>query len=209
MEKVNPFRGTIKKCCVLLLFSFVLTITGKSQNIFLSDSPGVFTFGQFSQVQNFDGPAIGLNYSINGKSALGVSYGASSINGRNYQSLSILANLLIKKQADGDLFNVDVIPAYERKYHEISHQNLSLFSLTTGISRDFSQNSDFNFIPRASFSYLVSPSVGVTNYLSAGMDMNMGFELNKNVKFIVNPGITFRLDNGRYNGIFTSGLLIH
>ena len=209
MEMVNLFGRLYKRSCVLLLLSFFLTVTGYSQNIFLSDSPGVFTFGQFSQVQSFDGPAIGLNYSINGKTAVGISYGSSSLNNTSYESVSILANMLIKKQADGDLINFEVMPSFERKYQEMSEYNQSLFSLATGISRDFSNNADINLIPRASFSYLMSPSVGVTNFLSAGLDINVGYDIGSNVKVIVNPGINFRLDNGRYNGIFTSGLLIH
>ncbi len=209
MEMVNLLGGFFKRACFLLLFSFVLTVSGYSQNIFLSDSPGFFTFGQFSQVQSFDGPAIGLNYSINGKTAVGISYGSSSINSTNYQSVSLLANLLIKKQSEGDQINFEVMPSFERKYHNLTDQNMSLFSLGTGISRDFSKKDGINLIPRATFSYLMSPSVGLTNFLSAGLDMNLGFALNSNIKLIVNPGMNIRMDNGNYNGIFTSGLVIH
>lgn len=206
---VNLFERIYKRSCVLLLLSFVITVTGYSQNIYLSDSPGVLTFGQFSQIQNFDGPAIGLSYSINGKTAVGISYGSGTLNKTSYESMSVLANFMIKKQTEGDLINFEVMPSFERKYGEFSEHNLSLFSLATGVSRDFSNTDDVNLIPRASFSYLMSPSVGLTNFVSAGLDMNIGYDINSNVKVIVNPGVNFRLDNGRYNGIFTSGLLIH
>lgn len=209
MEMVNLFERIYKRSCVLLLFSFFITVTGFSQNIYLSDSPGIFTFGQFAQVQNFDGPAIGVSYSINGKTAVGISYGSGTLNNTSYESMSVLANFLIKKQTEGDLINFEVMPSFERKYGDLSEYNLSLFSLATGISRDFSNNDDLNLIPRASFSYLMSPSVGVTNFVSAGLDMNLGYDINSNIKLIVNPGVNFRLDNGRSNGIFTSGFLIH
>lgn len=209
MEMVNVLRRIYKKCTVLLLFSFFITVSGYSQNIFLSESQGVFTFGQFSQVQNFDGPAIGLSYSINGKTALGISYGSNSLNNKNYQSVSVLANLLIKKQSEGDIVNFEVMPSFERKYHNLTNQHLSLFSLGTGVSRDLSKEADLNLIPRATFSYLMSPSVGLTNYLAAGLDMGVGYEINSNIKLILNPGVNVRLDNGQYNGIFTTGLLIH
>ena len=209
MELDGVFRRVYKKSSILLVFSFFLTVSGYSQNIFLSDSPGLLTFGQFSQVQNFDGASVGLNYSINGKTALGISYGSNSLNNRSYQSVSVLANLLIKKQSEGDAVNFEVMPSFERKYHNLTNQNLSLFSLGTGVSRDFSNDAGLNIIPRATFSYLMSPSVGLTNYLSAGLDMGLGFEINSNIKLIVNPGMNVRLDNGRYNGTFTSGFLIH
>ncbi|HKL18416.1 MAG TPA: hypothetical protein VJ905_05590 [Halalkalibaculum sp.] len=191
------------------MFSLFVTVSGYSQNIFLSDSQGIFTFGQFSQVQDFDGPAIGLNYSINGKTAVGISYGSNSLNNRSYQSVSFLANVLIKKQSEGDFVNFEVMPSFERKYHNLTNQHLSLFSLGTGVSRDFSKEAGLNLIPRATFSYLMSPSVGLTNYLAAGMDMGIGYDINSNIKLIVNPGLNVRLDNGRYNGTFTSGFLIH
>ncbi|MGK7369927.1 MAG: hypothetical protein ACNS64_06905 [Candidatus Halalkalibacterium sp. M3_1C_030] len=209
MEMVKVSGRIYKKCTVLLLFSFFVTVSGFSQNTFLSDSPGFFTFGQFSQVQNFDGPAIGLSYSINGKTALGISYGSNSLNNKNYQSVSVLANLLIKKQSEGDVVNFEVMPSFERKYHNLTDQHLSLFSLGTGVSRDLSNEAGLNLIPRATFSYLMSPSVGLTNYLAAGLDVGIGYDINSNIKLIVNPGMNVRLDNGRYNGIFTSGLLIH
>lgn len=209
MELDGVFTRICKKGGILLVFTFFFTVSGYSQNIYLADSPGLFTFGQFSQVQQFDGAAVGLNYSINGKTALGISYGSNSLNNRNYQSVSVLGNVLIKKQTDGDAVNFEVMPSFERKYHNLTEQHLSLFSLGTGISRDFSTNANVNLIPRATFSYLMSPSVGLTNYLSAGLDMGLGFEINSNIKLIVNPGMNVRLDNGRYNGTFTSGLLIH
>ncbi|MDX1585467.1 MAG: hypothetical protein R3222_01935 [Balneolaceae bacterium] len=152
---------------------------------------------------------MGLSYSLNGKTALGISYGSNSLNNRNYQSVSVLANILIKKQSEGDAVNFEVMPSFERKYHTITDQNLSLYSLGTGISRDFSNRADINLIPRASFSYLMSPSVGLTNYFSAGLDMGLGFDINSNIKLIVNPGLQLRLDNGSYNGTFTSGFLVH
>lgn len=209
MELDGVFRRIYKKSSILLAFSFFLAVSGYSQNIFLSDSPGLLTFGQFSQVQHFDGASVGLNYSINGKTALGISYGSNSLNNRNYQSISVLANLLIKKQSGGDAVNFEVMPSFERKYHNLTNQNLSLFSLGTGVSRDLSNDAGLNIIPRATFSYLMSPSVGLTNYLSAGLDMGLGFEINSNIKLIVNPGMDVRLDNGHYNGTFTSGFLIH
>lgn len=209
METDGFIEGCFKKISILLAFSFFVTISGYSQNIFLSDSPGLLTYGQFSQVQQFDGASVGLNYSLNGKTALGISYGSNSLNNRNYQSVSVLANILIKKQSDGDVVNFEVMPSFERKYHNLTNQNLSLYSLGTGISRDFSKQADINLIPRASFSYLMSPSVGLTNYFAAGVDMGLGVDINSNIKLIVNPGLNVRLDNGRYNGTFTSGLLIH
>jgi len=209
MEMVNILRRIYKKCTVLLLFSLFITVSGYSQNIFLSDSQGIFTFGQFSQVQDFDGPAIGLNYSINGKMAVGIGYGSSSLNNKSYQSVSFLTNILIKKQSEGDIVNFEVMPSFERKYHNLTNQHLSLFSLGTAVSRDFSKEAGLNLIPRATFSYLMSPSVGLTNYLAAGMDMGIGYDINSNIKLIVNPGLNVRLDNGRYNGTFTSGFLIH
>lgn len=205
----KPFRRICNKCFILLLFSFLFTIFGKSQNIFLPDSPGILIFGQFSRVQNFDEPAIGLSYSFNGKTAVGISYGSSSLNSRNYESLSVLTNFLVRNQSQGDEFNVEVVPVFERKYDNLSGQNLSLFSFGAGISRDFSRDSSLNLIPRASLSYLVSPSVGVTNFLSTGIDLGMGLNLTDNVKLIVNPGLNLRLDNGHLNGIITSGLLIY
>lgn len=200
---------TFRKYFVLPLLFFVLTLPGKSQNLFLSDSSGILLFGQFSQIQHFEGPAIGLSYSFNGKTAIGMNYGASSIDKRNYRNLSISANHLVKNQTEGDPFNVEVIPAFERKYLNFSEQNLSLFSFAAGISRDFSQKGSINLIPRISLSYLVSPSVGVTNFLSTGFDMNMGFDLSKHVKLIASPEINLRLDSRRLNGILMSGLVVH
>ncbi|NGP77704.1 hypothetical protein G3570_13735 [Balneolaceae bacterium YR4-1] len=202
-------RRSCKKISILLAFSFFVTISGYSQNIFLSDSPGLLTYGQFSQVQQFDGASVGLNYSLNGKTAFGISYGSNSLNNRNYQSVSVLANVLIKKQSEGDILNFEVMPSFERKYHNPTNQNLSLFALGTGISRDFSQRSDINLIPRASFSYLMSPSVGLTNYFSAGLDMGLGYDISSNLKLIVNPGLNVRMDTGSYNGTFTGGFLVH
>lgn len=209
METDGFIGGSCKKISILLAFSFFVTISGYSQNIFLSDSPGLLTYGQFSQVQQFDGATVGLNYSINGKTAVGISYGSNSLNNQNYQSVSLMANILIKKQSEGDVINFEVMPSFERKYHNLTNQNLSLYSLGTGISRDFSKRADVNLIPRASFSYLMSPSVGLTNYFSAGVDMGLGYDINSNIKLIVNPGLNLRLDNGSYNGTFTSGFLIH
>lgn len=208
MQMVNPFGGRIKLFGILLVFSFVFTVSAQSQNIFLDDTSGFLTFGQLSQVEHFGGQTIGLNYSFDGETAVGISYGSSTLNNSRYQNVSVHANLLIKKQSAGDPFNLEIIPAFERMYNEQSYQNKSLFSMAAGISKDISMIDSFDMVPRASFSYLVSPSVGITNFLSAGMDMNMGFDLTSNVKFIVNPGVNLRLDNGQYNGVFTSGLLI-
>lgn len=208
MGSSNPFQRILKTSSILFLF-FVLSLPGISQNIFLQETSGLYTFGQFAQVQDFDEPAIGLSYSFNGTTSAGISYGASSLNGSNYHSVSLFVNHLVKEQEEGDLFNIEVAPAFERKYHSISEQNLSLFSFAAGISRDFSQDTSMNLIPRASLSYLVSPSVGVTNYLSSKLDIGMGFNLSNNVKLIVNPGLNLRLDNGLINGTLTSGLLIH
>ena len=80
--------------------------------------------------------------------------------------------------------------------------------MAAGISRDLSSMNRFDLIPRASLSYLVSPSVGITNYLSAGMDISLGVDLNRNVKFVVNPGALYRIDTGQFDGVFTSGLVI-
>lgn len=204
----NPFQRILKAWCILFLF-FAVSLPGKSQNIFLQETSGLYAFGQFSQVQDFDGPAIGLSYSFNGITSAGISYGTNSLNGRSYQSVSLLVNHLIKNQEGGDPFNIEVAPAFERKYYSLSEQNLSLFSFAAGISRDFSQNTSLNLIPRASLSYLVSPSVGVTNYLSGKIDMGMGFTLSNSVKLIVSPGLNLRLDNGLVNGTLSSGLLIH
>lgn len=204
----NPFQRILKTWSILVLL-LAVSQTGKSQNIFLQKTPGLYTFGEFSQVQNFDGPAIGLSYSFNGTTSAGITYGSNSLNGINYQSVSLLVNHLVKNQQEGDLFNIEVAPAFERKYHSLSEQNLSLFSFAAGISRDFSHDTSMNLIPRASISYLVSPSVGVTNYLSTKLDMGMGFALSKSIKLIINPGLNIRLDNGLINGAFASGLLIH
>lgn len=209
MQLVKSSGWACSICCMLFILSFLITFDAYSQNIFLSGKSGVLTFGQLSQVEQFGGQAVGLSYSFDGKSAVGISYGASSLNDRDYQNLSLFGNFLLKEQASGDPFNIELTPAFERKYHEISQQNLSLFSMAAGISKDFSKKSDVNFIPRATFSYLMSPSVGVTNFLSAGVDMSLGFDLNNRIKFVVNPGLNIRLDNGSYNGIFTSGLVIH
>ena len=208
MQLVNPFGGKGKFVCAFLVFSFVVTLSAYSQNIFLEDDSGFLTFGQLSQVEHFSGQAVGLNYSFDGKNAVGLRYGSSTLNGSNYQDLSLYGNFLIRKQAEGDLFNLELVPAFERKYHKQSFQNKSLFSMATGISRNISSMSNVDMIPRVNLSYLVSPSVGVTNFLSAGMDFSLGIDLNRNVKLVVNPGINFRMDNGNYNGMFTSGLLI-
>lgn len=209
MQLVNSIGRVRNICCMLFILSFLITFTAQSQNIYLDGKSGVLTFGQLSQVEQFGGQAVGLSYSFDGKSAVGISYGASSLNGRDYQNLSLYGNFLLKDQASGYPFNIELTPLFERKYHEISQQNMSLFSMAAGISKDFSKKSDVNFIPRATFSYLMSPSVGVTNFLSAGMDMSFGVNLNNRLKFIVNPGVNIRLDNGSYNGVFTSGLLFH
>lgn len=208
MQMVKPFGDTCKTLCAFLILSFVVTLSAHSQNIFLDDNSGFLTFGQLSQVEHLSGQAVGLNYSFDGKSAVGVRYGSSTLNGSSYQDLSLYGNFLLKKQKSGDPFNLEVVPAFERKYHDVSAQNKSLFSMAAGISRNLSNMSNIDLIPRANLSYLVSPSVGVTNFLSAGMDLSMAVDINSNVKLVVNPGVNFRMDNGRYNGVFTSGLLI-
>lgn len=212
MELTNSLRRVVKKyfsTILIFIFAMVSSINTYAQNIFLKDSPGIYTFGKYSYMDNLNGPAAGLNYSFNGTAAIGVSYGSISENRKDYRSMSIHGNLLVNKQAEGDLINFEVIPAFERKYNEVSDQYLSLFSFGAGVSRDLSPETDFNLIPRAFFSYLMSPSVGVSNYLSAGLDLNVGVSLSKNLKFIIDPGVIFRLDTGQGNSAITGGLLIH
>lgn len=208
MKTVIPFGDTVKKLSVFLVLSFFVTLSAHSQNIFLDGNSGFLTFGQLSQVEHFGGHTVGLNYSFNGNSAVGISYGSSTMNESRYQNLSLQGNFLLKKQVAGDLFNLEVIPAFERKFHRSSNQNKSLFSMATGISRNFSNINRFDMIPRVSLSYLVSPSVGITNYLSAGMDFSLGIDLYNNITLVVNPGGLYRMDTGQFNGVFTSGLVI-
>ncbi len=194
---------------LLSIFLLSLSFETHAQNIFLEGSSGIHTFGKYSYMNNSYGPATGINYSFNGTTAIGISYSSILQNRQHYKSFSIIGNMLVNKQSEGNLINFEVVPIFERKFNEVSKQYFSLFSFGTRISRDFSSESKTNLIPRASFSYLMSPSVGISNYFSTGLDLNIGYDLSKNIKFIIDPGVIFRLDKGQANSTITCGFLIH
>jgi len=199
------FLGT----AVLASIFTICTVSGlEAQNLYMNNYSGLMTFGSVSFIQPSNESALGISYSFHGNKSIGISYGRLMENGAHFTNLGIAGNFLLKKQGQDDVMNVELSPVFRRVYHKLSEKYASMFSMGIGFSRDFSATPGMDLVPRVSFSYLASPSVGVDNYLGVGLDMGVGFDINSSFKFVVDPGFNLNVDRGIVNGSIMGGVIL-
>lgn len=199
------FLGT----AILASIFTVCSVSGlQAQNLFMNNYSGLMTFGNVSFIQHSNESSLGISYSFQGNKSIGISYGRLMENGANFTNLGIAGNFLLKKQGREDVLNVELSPVFRRVYNKSSERYASLFSMGIGFSRDFSATPGMDLIPRASISYLASPSVGMDNYLGVGLDMGVGFDINSKFKFVVDPGFNLNVDRRIVNGSIMGGVIL-
>ena len=201
---------------IILLLSTIIVLMAnagvQAQSIFLHKRQfGFLALAGYGASDKYDGSVESIGVSLNGFTNISLGFSDLSHDRTNITTLGISPDFLIKKQFINSAVNVQFTPGfahtiYRSYYYGDGSNNIVSFGMA--VSGELNGDPGVHMIPEVHINYEVIFSNGSTNLLTTGLDWNVGIDLSDQIMLVVDPGISFAINENSIAGSIAGGFLI-